>query len=524
VAPRSSEDWDAPEEFTHVTQADPRKLTSRERRRRVIVLSLLLLLLLLLGWMAYHYTVNRRLPSFGITPPGSSNAIAPPEYLYSISGNGASEIRRPVGVGVADDGRVYVVDFGNRRVSVFTNAGRYLFSFNKTAEGNLVSPVHLVVKGREVWVSDRRYRTIFIFDLEGKYLRKFEPTNEKLEWTPLAFSFDASGGLKATDVQYTNKHRLMYFSPEGSRTVTLGKTAQVKVLQDSPGTFLFPNGVAIAPNGDVYVSDGDNRRVQVFDPSGAFVRFVDSSGVPRGIAIDSQKRVYVVDALAHTIGVYDLKGQSLTRFGSRGYGPGQFNYPNDVTLDKRGRIYISDRENDQVQVWGWPVLITPGLAAPSSPWGWLAAAACCFPLLLLPFLMWSRRKIRIVVTPEFVYSLEQLEEIGAVSERTRLRLVAPEEDREMYAGRVAQGIDLTELITFEEHSESDVRALRERYGMDERPAILLALTARAKALGTVDRELRLLAMLAELRVVDPQEFREAYLGRERSTSAQNDEK
>jgi DNA-binding beta-propeller fold protein YncE len=515
VAPSS--DLNAPEEFTHVKQADPRKLTGRERRRRIIILVLLTLLLLLLGWMAYHYTVNRRLPSFGIAAPGP-NGIAPPQYLYSISGSGASEVRRPVGVGVADDGRVYVADFGNRRISVFTNAGRYLFSFNKTAEGNLVSPVHLAVRGKEVWVSDRRYRALFVFDLEGKYLRKFETKNEKFEWTPLAFSFDASGGLKATDVQYTNKHRLLYFSADGSRTVTLGKTAQVKVLQDSPGTFLFPNGVAIAPNGDVYVSDGDNRRVQVFSPTGEFVRFVDSSGVPRGIAIDTKGRVYVADALAHTVGVYDLKGQSLTRFGSRGYGPGQFNYPNDVTLDKRGRIYVSDRENDQVQIWGWPVIVAPGLAPPSSPWAWLAALACCFPLLFLPFLIWSRRKIRIVVTPEFVYELEQLEEIAAVAERTRLRLVAPAEDRDMYEGRVVEDVTLTELLAFEEHSESDVRALREKYGMEERPAILLALTARAKALGTVDRELRLLAMLAELRVVDPQEFREAYLGRTRSGS------
>jgi predicted nucleic acid-binding protein len=275
--------------------------------------------------------------------------------------------------------------------------------------------------------------------------------------------------------------------------------------------------VAIAPNGDVYVSDGDNRRVQVFSPTGEFVRFVDSSGVPRGIAIDPKERVYVADALAHTIGVYDLKGQSLTRFGSRGYGPGQFNYPNDVALDKQGRIYISDRENDQVQVWGWPVIVAPGLT-PSSPWSWLAALACCVPLLLLPFLIWSRRKIRIVVTPEFVYGLEQLEEIAAVAQRTRLRLIAPAEDRDMYEGRVVEDITLTELIAFEEHSESDVRALRDKYGMEERPAVLLALAGRAKALGTVDRELRLLAMLAELRVVDPQEFREAYLGRARSGS------
>ena len=109
---------------------------------------------------------------------------------------------------------------------------------------------------------------------------------------------------------------------------------------------------------------------------GEFQSFIDTSGVPRGIAIDAEERLYVADALAHTIDVYDLKGRSLTQFGSRGFGPGQFNYPNDIALDKGGRIYITDRENNQVQVWGWPVA---QLAAPpgTDVTAGLARAACC---------------------------------------------------------------------------------------------------------------------------------------------------
>ena len=138
-----------------------------------------------------------------------------------------------------ENGRVYVVDFGNHRVSVFANRGAYLFSFDKTAEGPLINPVHLAVKGNEIWVSDRRLRGIFIFDLEGKYLRKFTPKNENLTWTPLAFSFDGSGAMRVTDVGNTDLHRLVYFSSDGSRTATVGQTGQVKSLFESPGSFLF---------------------------------------------------------------------------------------------------------------------------------------------------------------------------------------------------------------------------------------------------------------------------------------------
>jgi len=492
---------------------DPQKMTSREIRRRLLLLVLLLLTLLLLGYLTYYYIQNRRLPSLGLATM-TSEYIAPPNYLYSIAGHGASQMLRPVGVGVAADGRVYVVDFGNRRVSVFTNAGKYLFSFSKTADGTLINPVHLVIKGNEVWVSERYHRTIYIFDAEGNYLRKFTPKNEQLKWTPLAFSFDASGALRVTDVGQTNLHRLLYFSADGSRTVSVGHTAQVKSLQESPGAFMFPNGVAIAANGDVYVSDGDNRRVQVFDSAGKFVRFIDTSGVPRGIAIDSKERLYVADALAHTIAVYDLKGKYLTQFGTRGFGPGQFNYPNDVTIDKGGRIYISDRENDQVQVWGWPAVSLPKVVPPKGPWLWLAAAACCIPLLLIPLLLLARRKIRIVVTPDFMDGLEAAQEIKAVSERSKLVLVAPMEDRTLYEGRTVEGVDLGALLRFEEYSESDAQSLMDRLKTSKRFAMLIAMALRAKALATTDNDLRLAAMVAEVRVVDVEEFRELYMKRD----------
>ena len=490
--------------------SDPRKLTSRERRRRWILLTILALLLLLLGYFAYYIAMNRRMPSLSLAPP-VSNYVQPPVFLYAIAGQDATALIRPVGIGVASDGRVYVVDFGHRRVTVYTNAGAYLFSFDTTPDGKFVNAVHLAVKGNEVWVSDRYRHAIYIFDLQGKYLRTFTPKNETLSWTPLAFSFDTSGALRATDVGNSKMHRLVYFSQDGSRTYTIGSTAQVNAPHEHPGTFLFPNGVAVAPNGDVFVSDGDNRRVQVFNAQGQFTRFVDTSGVPRGIALDSQQRLYVADALAHTIAVYDPKGKLLTQFGERGFGPGQFNYPNDIVIDKNGRIYITDRENNQVQVWGWPVAAIPAIATPKRPLAWLTLLACLVPLILLPLLLLSRRKIRIVVTPDFIGELELGGDLSAVSKKSRLRFVAPIEDCSLYEGREVDGVNLGELLNFEEYSESDARALMDRLRIAQRDAMLLAMAMRAKSLGTNEHNLRLLALLAEVRTIDADEFRDMYL-------------
>ena len=158
-------------------QPGPAPMTARERRRRIAALILLLLLLLMLALGAWYWYSTRMVPLPSLER--DAELLNPPQYLFSISGSGANALERPVGVDVGPDGRVYVVDFGKRRVSVFDRSGRYLFSFKKVDGGDLGNPVHLQVQGNEVWVTDRRLRGIYVFDLDGKFKRRFEPKNEK---------------------------------------------------------------------------------------------------------------------------------------------------------------------------------------------------------------------------------------------------------------------------------------------------------------------------------------------------------
>ncbi len=120
------------------------------------------------------------------------------------------------------------------------------------------------------------------------------------------------------------------------------------------------------------------------------------------------------------------------------------------------------------------------------------------------------------MSPEFIDALELQGEIKPTAEKARVRLIAPEEDRPLYEGRVVDGIDLGELLTFDEYSEADARALIDRLRVSQRQAMLLSMAWRAKALGTDDRDLRLLALVAEVRTLDVAEFREIYLGRDRA--------
>ncbi len=72
------------------------------------------------------------------------------------------------------------------------------------------------------------------------------------------------------------------------------------------------------------------------------------------------------------------------------------------------------------------------------------------------------------MTPDFVDGLAEAHEIAAVAGKSRIRLIAPIQDRPLYEGRSAEGVTLTELIAFEEHSDSDARSLVQKLQVDER--------------------------------------------------------
>ncbi len=125
-----------------------------------------------------------------------------------------------------------------------------------------------------------------------------------------------------------------------------------------PSTFNEPWGVAVGPDGSVYVSDTWNYRIQKFTASGQFIKMWTTYGPagaqqtfygPRGIAVDAQGRVYVVDTGNKRIVIFDSDGNYITEFGEAGLDPGQFDEPVGITIDSSGVIYITDTWNQRIQ-------------------------------------------------------------------------------------------------------------------------------------------------------------------------------
>jgi DNA-binding beta-propeller fold protein YncE len=267
---------------------------------------------------------------------------------------------RPMGVAVSPTGdRVYVTESdGTRLVRVYDRAGKKIGTLKPPkATGGSHVPVYVAVDpiNSDVYVSDRPSQSLFVYDQKGTYLRTFKPKgNLGGGYAPLGVAFDKVGNLYVTDVS-GKTHRVLVFGRDGTLLRNLG----------TGGKLSFPNGIAIDAQGTAFVSDSNNGRVITFDPAGKQLATIDRGvgegdlGLPRGAAIDNSNRLYVVDTSAHAVKVYRIATSKAPSarysgsFGDEGQLDGTFEFPNGVATDTRSRIYVTDRENNRVQVWSY---------------------------------------------------------------------------------------------------------------------------------------------------------------------------
>lgn len=161
-------------------------------------------------------------------------------------------------------------------------------------------------KGNIFFVRRRAQPPILVFDRQGKLLRSW---GEGLFTAIHSIDVDRNGFVWATD----NTDNVVYkFSADGTLLMTLGKRG---VAGDNASQDLFdgPSDVFVAPNGDIFVTDGyRNSRVVRFDKDGKFLRIIG---------------------------------------GTKGTGPAQFDRVHALVMDSKGRLIINDHNNGRIQVW-----------------------------------------------------------------------------------------------------------------------------------------------------------------------------
>jgi sugar lactone lactonase YvrE len=175
------------------------------------------------------------------------------------------------------------------------------------------------------------------FTRDGKFLNAVG--DDGLFQSAHSVTFDQQGFLWVTD---SAAHVVQKFNTDGRPLMTLGKKG---VAGDNASRDLFnqPNHVAIAPSGDIYVSDGyQNSRVVHFTGTGQFVRIIGGVKgsqpgelqLPHGVALDSQGRILVNDSDNKRVSVFDKDGKFVETwpFPSRG----------GIAVTSNDTVYVSD--------------------------------------------------------------------------------------------------------------------------------------------------------------------------------------
>ena len=175
--------------------------------------------------------------------------------------------------------------------------------------------------------------------------------------SPRQIAVAADGSLYVAD---SMNNRIQHLSPDGTVLKVWGTLADISKGDAPGGTFNEPWGIAIGPDGSVYVADTWNYRIQKFTADGKFITMWGYFGQasdspqafygPRGVAVDAQGHVYVADTGNKRIVVFGPNGDYITQFGTPGLGLGELDEPVAVALDSVGNVYVTDTWNQRVQV------------------------------------------------------------------------------------------------------------------------------------------------------------------------------
>jgi len=224
------------------------------------------------------------------------------EFIKTVGkkGSGKGEFSKPRGVAIDAEGKIWVTDTGNNRVQELSEAGTYLAKFGSTGsgDGEFESPKGLAVDSKgNVWVADSGNNRVQEFNKELKYQRKF----------------------------------------------STGKN---------------PVGVAIDPKGNVWSdNDGETGALEEHTETGELIRKIVPSGEgigrlqePRRLAIGLNGELWVPDAANDRVEVFNQKGEYVAKFGALGSGTEQMKYPVALALDAKGNVWITD-DNNRIDHW-----------------------------------------------------------------------------------------------------------------------------------------------------------------------------
>jgi sugar lactone lactonase YvrE len=254
------------------------------------------------------------------------------------------ELIQPYGTAVDSKGQLYVADQKVGAIFIFNTETRDVDLIKNTVHAHFVRIIGLAMDDNDrLFVSDPGLRHVLVFDKDHKA--------EDVITDGMA----DPGGL-AIDTQ----NRLLYVADIELDQVLVYDADTLKLLRKigttghkheltSPGDFSKPTGIAVDSEGNLYVADTMNNRIEIFDADGQFVSTFGKAGDgpgyfarPKGVAIDGDGHIWVADGVQDRVQVFNKEGQLLISLGGHGLLPGQFQGLVGITIDKKNRVFTTE--------------------------------------------------------------------------------------------------------------------------------------------------------------------------------------
>ncbi|MFC1617272.1 carboxypeptidase regulatory-like domain-containing protein [Candidatus Margulisiibacteriota bacterium] len=304
----------------------------------------------------------------------SANNRGTPYYLsqWGESGSGDGEFNSPHDVTIGPDNKVYIADTENDRVQVFSLDGTFDENWGTNGSGgdwaegsrefDALKGIDLDENGN-ICIADSDNERIQVFYTDETLVKIGDGvtgTGDMAFDNPQGVVMDANGDIYVAD---DGNHRIQVIYAEGG-VLKIGANNGNGTSGTGDGEFSLVKDVALDPEGNIYVTDEGNNRVQKFDSEGSFIRKWGSQGTgdgefssPYSIAIDNENNVYVTDADNNRVQKFTADGEFIWAYGKQdiygdfqsGSGNGEFDYPVGLAFDNDNNFYVVEKNNNRIQ-------------------------------------------------------------------------------------------------------------------------------------------------------------------------------
>ncbi len=259
----------------------------------------------------------------------------------------------PYGLAVDSKGMLYVADTKVGAVFIFDPENKDTGFIKHGVDARFGRIFGLAIDdGDRLFVSDGQYNHVLVFNKDHKLEGQF---GDGVMNDPAGMAID-------------EENRFLYLANTGTDQVLVYDADTFKLLRKigtagknhtltTPGDFSKPTNVAVDKDGNLYVSDTMNDRVEEFDADGQFIRTFGKNGDgpgeftrPKGIAVDCDGHVWVADANMNRVQIFTPEGDLRLVFGGFGWLPGEFEALADITIDSKNRVFTSEQFMGRVQM------------------------------------------------------------------------------------------------------------------------------------------------------------------------------